>query len=92
MSRTDGNKEDGYYIVNFTSDPYTLQEDVSLDGIIIAIVAQAFNACYLSHLRQGWKWYAKPLDSKTHPVVGEKRTAVHPQLYVDIANDLLYSE
>ena len=34
---TDKPKKYGYYIVNFTSDTYTLQEDVIIDKRIIVI-------------------------------------------------------
>ena len=29
---TDGKKQDGYYIVKFTSDPYNIQKDVIIYG------------------------------------------------------------
>ena len=50
---TDDPKEDGYYIVEFTSDPYTFQDNVIIDGRIITIGEQVANACYLSLLIQG---------------------------------------
>ena len=45
------------------------------------------NDCYLSLLRQGYKWYEYPLDGKSQPTILSKISVVQCQLYVDIAND-----
>ena len=50
---TDDKKQDGYYIVKFTSDPYTFQDNVIIYRRIITIGEQVYNACYLSCLIQG---------------------------------------
>ena len=50
---TDYPKEYGYYIVKFTSDPYTFQDNVIIYRRIITIGEQVYNACYLSCLIQG---------------------------------------
>ena len=44
-------KEDGYYIVNFTSDPYTIQEGFIIGGRKNTMGEQSDIAFYLSHMR-----------------------------------------
>ena len=41
-------KEDGDYIVKFYSFPYTLQEDVMIEGISLSMSEQVSSACYIS--------------------------------------------
>ena len=83
----DDPRENGYFILNITYDPYTLQEDVSIDGRIFEMGEHADNTCFLSHLIQGYKWYSDKYVEKTEHVVVEMSTLVHPQLEVDIAKD-----
>ena len=52
-SGADDPKEDHYYIINFTSDQYTIQQDVIIDSRIISLVKQVANDCYLRNLRKG---------------------------------------
>ena len=84
VASTDDIKEGVYYIANFNFDPYTLQEDVSIDGRIIAMRKQVVNDFYPRHLIQGYKFYTEPLYSKTKPTIMEIKTVVHPQIYDDI--------
>ena len=42
----------GYHTANLTSEPYSLQEGVRIDGRIIEMYEIVFNACYLSCLIQ----------------------------------------
>ena len=44
-------KEDGYYIVNFTSDPYTIQEGLIIGGRKNIMGEQSDIAFYLSRMR-----------------------------------------
>ena len=50
---TDDPKEDDYYIVKFTSDPYNIQDIVIIYGGIVTIGEQVVNTCYLSRLIHG---------------------------------------
>ena len=68
----DDTKEDGYYIVKFNYNAYNIQEDIIIDGRIISMVEQVANYFYLSHLKQGYKWYEYPLYDTSQNVVIEK--------------------
>ena len=48
---TDYPKEDDYYIIKFTSNPYIIQKDVIIDGVIIEMSKKVANACCLNSLR-----------------------------------------
>ena len=50
---TDDTKEDGYCIVKFTSDPYTVQEGVIIYERIIKMAKQLSNDCYLIYFLKG---------------------------------------
>ena len=84
---TNDPKTCGYYIVKFTSNPCTLQGYISIYGRIILMGEKVANACYLSCLRQGYKWYSETIYGKTQPVVVVTTTVFYPQLYVNISND-----
>ena len=77
---TDNPKSDGCYIVNFTPDPYTLQEDVSIYGRIITMGEKVSNDIYPICLWQGYKWYTETLDDKLYTVIVAMSKVVHPQL------------
>ena len=81
---TDNPNKYSYYIIKFTYNLCTIRGGVSIYGRIIEMGYQVSNACYLSFLIQGYKWYAEILYGKIKPVVVAIITVVHPQLYVII--------
>ena len=80
---TDNPNKYSYYIIKFTYNLCTIRGGVSIYGRIIEMGYQVSNACYLSFLIQGYKWYIDPPDRKKQPVVVGICTVVHPQLEVD---------
>ena len=59
--RTDDKSTDGYYVLQWTSEPYTLQEDKEMEGYIPAITAYAgkivYNAVFLNPVPNANYWY-----------------------------------
>ena len=84
---TDDTKEDGYCIVKFTSDPYTVQEGIIIYERIIKMAKQLSNYCYLFFFK-GHKWYAEPLDGKLQNSIVATTTVIHTKLDIDITYDL----
>ena len=50
---------EGYYLVQFDSIPYPLQEDTTLDGIELHVGAIVCNAQYLYPAKKKSQWYLK---------------------------------
>ena len=57
---TDDPKTDGYYIVQFKSDPYTLQDTIDVDGQILEKGEVVCDARYFSPAMENSKWYVTP--------------------------------
>ena len=66
---TEDPKTDGYYIVQFISDPYTLQEDTVEDGVTIANGVLVCDARYFSPVQLGDCWYTLPKDGDIETTV-----------------------
>ena len=85
---TNNTKSYGYYIVNFNSNTYNLHENFIIDATKIDMVEQVTNDYYPRHMIQGYKWYAEPLNGKTHNTVVAMITVFHPQLDIDVVDSL----
>ena len=77
---------DGFYVIIFTSESYTLQNKTTIDGKIITageLVVKAQYPCYIQ-VYTNWYWNQYPQqDFITVPT----RTILHPQLEVNAITD-----
>ena len=66
--RTDDESTDGYYIVQRTSEPYTLQEDKDMKGCISPVIYYAdkfvTDAVFLNPVPNATYWLT-PMNKKT---------------------------
>ena len=75
-----------YYIIKFLSDPYTLQNEITVDGQILKDGELVADACYLTQIRQGSNWYVEA-EEEQQLVTVSMRTVVHPQLNTEVVKD-----
>jgi hypothetical protein len=86
---TDDPDADGYYVVTWTSPPYTLQEDLRLEEYMPAIIIEkgelVCNALYWSKVRGARRWYVEELESTT--VVRVKQVVAPKVVLYEISVD-----
>jgi hypothetical protein len=66
---TEDPQTDGFYIVKFISSPYTLQNDVEVNGDRISSGTLVCDAEYLSPAFKGSNWYVTPIGNIVSVVV-----------------------
>ena len=59
---TEAEDTDGYYMVDFTSEPYTLQEDMETEdfGTLAAVETVVVDAEYLNPVQRARRWFTPP--------------------------------
>ena len=72
---------DGYYVINFISEAYTLQNNATIDGKIITAGESFVKAKYLSSVQDitNWYWEHHP---KQQAIIVPTRTIIHTRLDV----------
>ena len=80
-------KTHGYYVVRFLCNPYTLQQDITVDGQVLQQGEQVVDACYLSSMQNNTHWYWEP-ERQPQLVKVCVRTIVHPMLDVVKPNNV----
>ena len=80
-------REVGYYMVQFLSAPYTLQEKLIVDGKTLPVGEQVTDACYLESMKANTLWYFKP-KGDSQLVTVALRTVVYPNLSCHIATSI----
>ena len=76
----------GFYVIMFTSDAYTLQENTKIDVQIITSGELVVNAKYLCSMKLDTNWYCNQ-HPKHHVITVPTRTILHPQLEDDAITD-----
>lgn len=66
---TEDPQTDGYYIVKFISSPYTLQNDVVVNGDRISSGMLVCDAEYLSPAFKGSNWYVTPIGGTISVII-----------------------
>ena len=56
---TDDTITDGFYVIKFISEAYTLQNNKTIDGLVIYAVELVVNAQYLCSMQENTNWYWK---------------------------------
>ena len=56
---TDDTTENGFYIIQFISKAYTLQNDTTIDGQVISASDLVVKAQYLCLMQENTNWYWK---------------------------------
>ena len=76
----------GFYVIMFTSEVYTLQDNTTIDGQIITACKFVVKAQCLSSMQvdTNWYWYPHP---RQHVVTVPTRKIIHPQLEVNAVTD-----
>ena len=72
----------GFYVIMFTSEAYTLQDNTTIDGLIITSGKLVVKAQYLCSMQvdTNWYWNQHPQhDVITFPT----RTIIHPRIEVN---------
>ena len=85
INKTD-TSTNGFYVIMFTSEAYTLQDNTTIDGQIITFGEYIVKAQYLCSMQvdtNGY-WNKQP---KNHVITVPTRTILHPQLEVNTVKD-----
>ena len=69
----------GFYVIQFLSDAYTLQNNKTIDGQVISTGELVVKAQYLCSMQgnTNWYWRQQPLQ---HTIIFPTRTILHPRL------------
>ena len=80
---TDDNTSNGFYVIQFISEAYTLQNNTTIDGEFISAGELVVKAQYLCSMQENTNWYWKqqPLQQT---IIVPTRTILHPRLDVII--------
>ena len=80
---TDDTTTNGFYVIQFVSDAYTLQINTTIDGQVISAGELVVKAQYLCSMQENTNWYWKqqPLQQT---IIVPTRTILHPRLEVII--------
>ena len=76
----------GYYAVNFFSEAYIIQEDITCDGQISTSGELFFKAQYLICMKENIRWYWEIKPQQV--IVVPTRTIVHPCIFVIVVKYL----
>ena len=82
-NNTADNTTNGFYVIRFISEAYTLQNNTTIDGQVISDGELFVKAKYLCSMQENTNWYWKqqPLQQT---IIVPTRTILHPRLYVII--------
>ena len=90
FTNTDKSKN-GFYVIMFTSEACTLQDNTTIDGRIITageLVVKAQYSCYMQ-VDTNWYWNQHP---QHHVITAPTRTILHPRIGVnDVADFHVYN-
>ena len=80
---TDDTTTNGFYVIQFLSEAYTLQNNTTIDGQVISAGELVVKAQYLCSMQENTNWYWKqqPLQQT---IIVPTRTILHPRLDVII--------
>ena len=84
----DDPKTDGFYIIQFTSPPYTLQNDIEVNGDKITSGNLVCDAEYLSPAQKGSNWYVTPSKNDVLHVVIEMSKVLVTNIPINIVTGL----
>ena len=73
----------GFYVVMFTSEAYTIQDSTTRDGKIITSGELLVKAQYLCSMQVDTNWYWNQ-HHKQNVITVPTRTILHPQLEVNL--------
>ena len=80
---TEDTKTNGFYVIQFISEAYTLQNNTQIDGQVIYDGELVVKAQYLCSMQENSNWYWKQQALKKNIIV-PTRTIIHPRLNVVI--------
>ena len=75
-----------FYVIMFTSEAYTLQDNTTIDGQIITADELFVKKQYIWSVKVDTNWYWDQHPQK-HVIIGPKRTILHPRLEVNAVTD-----
>ena len=86
ISTTD-TKNNVFYVIIFTSESYTLQDNTTIDWKIITAVKLDVKSQYLCSMQlyTNWYWYQ---NNQQHVITFPKSTIIHPLLEVNEIKDI----
>ena len=76
----------GFYVIMFTSEAYTLQENTTIDGQIITSEELVFKAQYICSVEVDINWYRNQHPQQYFTTV-PTRTIINPKLEVNAVTD-----
>ena len=76
----------GFYVVVFKSEAYTLQDNTTIDGQIITAGELVFKAQYICSVQVDMNWYWNQ-HPQYHVITVPTRTIFHPRLEVNEVTD-----
>ena len=85
INTTDTTKN-GFYVIMFTSESYTLQDNRRIDGKFITGGELVEKAQYLYSMQVDTNWYWNQ-HTQYHVITVPKRTILHPQIEVNAVTD-----
>ena len=68
-----------FYVIMFTSESYTLQDNTTIDGKIITAGELVDKSQYLCSMKVDTNWYCGP-HPQQHVITVPTRTIIHPRL------------
>ena len=84
--KTTESETNRFYVIVFTSESYTLQDNTTIDGQIITAGELVVKSQYLCSMQVGnnWYWNQQPIQ---HVITVPTRTILHKQLEVNAITD-----
>ena len=80
---TDDTTENGFYVVQFISEAYRLQNNTTIDGQVISAGELVLKSQYLCSMQENTNWYWKQQPLQQNIIV-PTHTILHPHLDVII--------
>ena len=80
---TDYTTTNGFYVIQFFSDAYTLKNNTTIDGQVMYDGELVVKAQYLCSMQENTNWYWKQ-QTLQHNIIVPTRTILHPHLDVII--------
>ena len=87
VTNTDDKRINGFYVIKFISEVYTLKNNTTIDGKIISAGELFVNAKYLCSMQENSNWYWKQ-QSMQHNIIFSTPTIIHTCLDVLIMTDV----
>ena len=84
---TTGKITNVFYVIRFTSETYTLQDNTTIDGNIITAGELVVKSQYIVYIQldTNFYWYQHP---KHHVIILTTRTIIHPRLEFNAITDI----